>query len=46
MKIEEAIRQQLGLGHGILKAAKIVGVGSGTAQRVKREMVDLLAKAG
>jgi DNA invertase Pin-like site-specific DNA recombinase len=37
-KVEEAIRQQLGAGHGILKVAKIVGVGSGTVQRVKREM--------
>src|ERR1019366_3870723 len=37
-KIEEAIRQQLDAGHGILKVAKIVGVGSGTVQRVKREM--------
>ena len=39
MKIEEAIRQQLGLGHGILKVAKIVGCGSGTVQRVKKAMV-------
>jgi len=37
-KVEEAIRQQLGAGHGILKVAKIVGVGSGTVQRVRREM--------
>ena len=37
-KVEAAIRQQLGAGHGILKVAKIVGVGSGTVQRVKREM--------
>ena len=37
-KIEEAIRQQLGAGQGILKVAKIVGVGSGTVQRVKKEM--------
>ena len=36
--VEEAIRQQLGAGHGILKAAKIAGCGSGTLQRVKREM--------
>jgi hypothetical protein len=35
---EDAIRQQLGFGQGILKVAKIVGVGSGTVQRVKREM--------
>jgi DNA invertase Pin-like site-specific DNA recombinase len=37
-KTEDAIRQQLSAGHGILKVAKIVGVGSGTVQRVKREM--------
>jgi DNA invertase Pin-like site-specific DNA recombinase len=36
-KVEEAIRQQLRDGHGILKVAKIVGCGSGTVQRVKRE---------
>src|ERR1700733_2091884 len=38
-KIEEAIRRQLGAGHGILKVAMMVGCGSGTVQRVKREMV-------
>jgi DNA invertase Pin-like site-specific DNA recombinase len=37
-KVEEAIRQQLAVGYGILKVAKIVGVGSGTVQRVRREM--------
>jgi DNA invertase Pin-like site-specific DNA recombinase len=37
-KIEDAIRQQLDAGHGILKVAKLVGVGSGTVQRIKREM--------
>jgi DNA invertase Pin-like site-specific DNA recombinase len=37
-RVEDAIRQQLGIGHGILKVAKIVGCGSGTVQRVKREM--------
>ena len=37
-KVEEAIRQQLGAGHGILKVAKMVGVGSGTVQRVRQEM--------
>jgi DNA invertase Pin-like site-specific DNA recombinase len=44
-KIEETIRQQLAAGHGILKVAKIVGCGSGTVQRVKREMADQSAKA-
>ena len=38
-KIEEPIRHQLGAGPGILKVAKQVGVGSGTVQRVKREMM-------
>jgi len=37
-KVEDAIRQQLEAGHGILKVARIVGVGSGTVQRIKREM--------
>jgi DNA invertase Pin-like site-specific DNA recombinase len=38
-KVEDAIRQQLATGHGILKVAKLVGVSSGTVQRVKKEMV-------
>jgi len=37
-KVEDAIRKQLGAGHGILKVAKIVGCGSGTVQRFRREM--------
>ena len=37
-KIANAIREHLSAGHGILKVATIVGVGSGTVQRVKREM--------
>jgi DNA invertase Pin-like site-specific DNA recombinase len=37
-KVEDAIRRQLEAGHGILKVARIVGVGSGTVQRIKREM--------
>jgi len=37
-KVEEAIREHLSAGHGILKVAAMVGVGSGTVQRVKREM--------
>jgi DNA invertase Pin-like site-specific DNA recombinase len=44
-RIETAIREQLSAGHGILKVAAIVGVGSGTVQRVKREMVGKLAEA-
>jgi DNA invertase Pin-like site-specific DNA recombinase len=43
--IEETIRRQLGAGHGILKVAKIVGCGSGTVQRVKREMAAIMAEA-
>jgi DNA invertase Pin-like site-specific DNA recombinase len=37
-KTEQAIRDQLSAGHGMLKVAKLVGVGSGTVQRVRREM--------
>jgi DNA invertase Pin-like site-specific DNA recombinase len=32
------VRQLLGKGHGILKVARIVGCGSGTVQRIKREL--------
>jgi len=32
-------------GNGILKVAALVGVGSGTVQRVKREMAATMAKA-
>lgn len=35
---EVAIRQHLSAGTGILKTAKLVGVGSGTVQRILREM--------
>ena len=38
-KTEQAIRAKLAEGHGILKVAKLVGVGSGTVQRVKKVMV-------
>jgi DNA invertase Pin-like site-specific DNA recombinase len=44
-KVEEAIRRQLGAGHGILKVAKLVGCGSGTVQRVKRDMAATLPVA-
>ena len=44
-KVEETIRQQLGAGHGILRVAKIVGVGSGTVQQVKRTMVSTMGEA-
>jgi hypothetical protein len=37
-KVEQTIRDRLTEGHGILKMAKIVGVGSGTVQRVRKEM--------
>ena len=44
-KIEQAIREHLSAGHGILKVAAMVGVGSGTVQRIRREMVVQLAEA-
>ena len=45
-KIENAIRTHLSAGKGILKVAAMVGVGSGTVQRVKREMTErAVAKA-
>ena len=44
-KVEETIRRQLGAGHGILKVAKLAGCGSGTVQRVKREMAAKMAEA-
>jgi DNA invertase Pin-like site-specific DNA recombinase len=39
-KVEDAIRTHLRAAHGILKVARMVGCGSGTVQRVKREMAD------
>ena len=44
-KIEDAIRRHLSAGKGILKVAALVGCGSGTVQRVKREMAGEMAKA-
>jgi DNA invertase Pin-like site-specific DNA recombinase len=44
-KVEQAIRTHLMAGNGILKVAKMVGCGSGTVQRVKREMAAELAEA-
>jgi hypothetical protein len=44
-KVEEAIRDHLLAGHGILKVAKLLGVGSGTVQRVKRDMAATEAEA-
>jgi DNA invertase Pin-like site-specific DNA recombinase len=37
-KVDNAIRRHLSTGKGILKVAALVEVGSGTVQRVKREM--------
>jgi DNA invertase Pin-like site-specific DNA recombinase len=37
-KIEEAIRASLSRGVGVLKTAKLLKLGSGTVQRVKRAM--------
>jgi DNA invertase Pin-like site-specific DNA recombinase len=36
--VVERIRAQLARGTGILKTAKVLGVGTGTVHRVKREM--------
>jgi DNA invertase Pin-like site-specific DNA recombinase len=44
-KVENAIRSHLRARRGILKAAALVGVGSGTVQRVRREMVATMAVA-
>ena len=44
-KVETAIRTHLKAGNGILKVAKMVGCGSGTVQRVKKEMAAELAEA-
>jgi DNA invertase Pin-like site-specific DNA recombinase len=44
-KVENAIRTHLKAGSGILKVAKVVGCGSGTVQRVKREMAGGLVEA-
>ncbi len=44
-KVENAIRTHLSAGNGILKVAALVGVGSGTVQRVKREMAEQLEEA-
>ena len=35
---ERAVREHLAAGAGILKTAKLVGVGSGTVQRIKRAL--------
>jgi hypothetical protein len=43
-KVENAIRTHMGAAKGILKVA-LVGVGSGTVQRVRREMVATMAEA-
>ena len=43
-KVEDAIRSHLRAGNGILKVARLVGCGSGTVQRVKREMAMEVAR--
>ena len=43
-KVENAIRTHLKAGNGILKVARVVGCGSGTVQRVKREMAQELGQ--
>jgi hypothetical protein len=44
-KVEDAIRRHPSAGKGILKVAALVGVGSGTVQRVRRKMTLEAAKA-
>ena len=44
-KVEATIRTHLKAGNGILKVAKMVGCGSGTVQRVRKEMAAELADA-
>ena len=39
-KVEEAIRAKLADGVGILKAAKALGVGVGTVQRIKHSSIE------
>ena len=41
--VVERIREQLATGTGILKAAKALGVGTGTVHKVKREMAAIAA---
>jgi DNA invertase Pin-like site-specific DNA recombinase len=38
-KTEAAIRKSVAAGNGILKTAKLVGCGSGTVQRIRKEML-------
>ena len=44
-KTEDVFRRHLSAGNGILKVTAMVGCGSGTVQRVKREMVGKLSEA-
>jgi DNA invertase Pin-like site-specific DNA recombinase len=44
-KVKKAISMHLKAGNGILKVAKMVGCGSGTVQRVKREMAGRMVEA-
>jgi DNA invertase Pin-like site-specific DNA recombinase len=36
-KVESQVRAELAKGSGILKTARLIGVGSGTVPRIKRE---------
>jgi DNA invertase Pin-like site-specific DNA recombinase len=40
-KVEERVRAELAKGTGILKTAKLIGLGSGTVQRIKRQMASV-----
>jgi hypothetical protein len=44
-QVESAIRTHLAAGNGILKVARMVGCGSGTVQRVRRELAEKLVEA-
>ncbi len=44
-EVENAIRAHLRARNGVLKVARIVGCGSGTVQRVKREMAQQVVEA-
>jgi hypothetical protein len=43
--VAAANRERLAAGCGILKMPEMVGVGSGTVQRIKREMAGEMAEA-
>jgi DNA invertase Pin-like site-specific DNA recombinase len=38
-KVEDAVRTSLAAGTGILKTARVLGLGTGTVQRIEQEMM-------